>query len=155
MLPRERVMELLRYNRRAGVFHWKKARGPIWAGRKAGSGGHKERIGVDGIYYKASHLAWLIVYGYWPEHEIDHIRGYSNRIKNLREATHAENSRNRQYLRTASGIKGVVRSGNRWCARVFVNRMAVHISNHHSKEAARRAYNVAAHKHHGEFACPS
>ena len=68
------------------------------------------RSSIDGKKYKLHRLAWLYVYGYFPENFIDHInRNRSdNRIENLREVSRQCNVRNCGNLKTnTSGIKGV------------------------------------------------
>lgn len=50
-----------------------------------------------GYTYDAHRIAWALYYGAWPEKEIDHWNGdrADNRIRNLRDVSHLENSRNR------------------------------------------------------------
>src|SRR5215467_12123212 len=57
--------------------------------------------GKDGKWrkYYAHILAWLWMTGEWPREEIDHIHNdpTDNRWKELREATHTENNRNKDF----------------------------------------------------------
>lgn len=67
-------------------------------------------IKVNNKIYKAHRLAWLYVYGYFPEHGIDHINRCvaDNRISNLREASQSCNLRNSALSKTnRTGVKGV------------------------------------------------
>ena len=65
----------------------------------AGSVGKSGRriIKIDGVKYYASRLAWKVVYGVDPQHEIDHIDNDRdhNAINNLRDVTHDVNQLNR------------------------------------------------------------
>jgi len=67
------------------------------------------RVMVDGKSYLAHRLIWLYVYGSWPEY-VDHIDQdrTNNRINNLRDVTHAVNTRNKpKYKSNKSGVTGV------------------------------------------------
>lgn len=60
-------------------------------------------------------VIWLWWYGYWPEHNLDHIDRCrtNNRINNLREVSNQCNARNRCVRRTSkTGVTGVG-----WCNR--------------------------------------
>lgn len=68
-------------------------------------------IAVNGKRYLAHRLAWLYVYGVWPEIQIDHrdtIRT-NNRINNLRESTQGQNRENvrTKQSNNKSGFLGV------------------------------------------------
>ena len=68
----------------------------------------------------AHRLAWLFLYGEWPENEIDHINGdrADNREGNLRHVTRGQNARNLSMRsNNISGVVGVSRHQNGWKAR--------------------------------------
>ena len=55
-------------------------------------------------------IIWLYVYGYFPEHEVDHINHVrsDNRITNLRKVTHLVNMQNKtKYSNNVSGTTGI------------------------------------------------
>ena len=86
---------------------------------------------------------------------IDHIDNnpLNNRKGNLRLCTNTENCRNaRRGKNNTSGYKGVKNRGDRWGARIMVDRKEIWLGTFGSKEEAAGAYNVAAIKHFGEFA---
>lgn len=88
----------------------------------------------------------------------DHINGdtLDNRRSNLRLATGAQNSRNRKLqTNNSSGFKGVSwnEHSRRWRAQICVNRKRMVLGHFDDPKEAARAYNVAAKKHHREFAC--
>lgn len=70
------------------------------------------KVIIDGNYYCAHRVIWLIKTGSWPDQglEIDHINGdrSDNRFKNLRMVTKSENQRNSSTrVNNTSGIHGV------------------------------------------------
>src|ERR1044072_8862421 len=73
--------------------------------------------------YRAHRIAWLLHYGEWPTHQVDHINGdrSDNRLENLRDVPASDNRKN-QKLRSknTSGSYGVHwdQSRGRWCARI-------------------------------------
>ena len=65
---------------------------------------------IFGRQISAHTVVWAWVHGDWPEHEIDHINGkrHDNRIENLRDVTHAVNTRNASLPRKNKfGVSGV------------------------------------------------
>lgn len=88
---------------------------------------------------------------------IDHKdwNGLNNQRRNLRICTHAQNCQNgRQRCANKSGFKGVSwkRRNNKWCAQIAVLGKIIHIGLFGVAKDAAKAYDVAALKHHGEFA---
>lgn len=86
--------------------------------------------------------------------EVDHINGdtLDNRRCNLRICTHQQNQCNADRKNTMSGVKGVVRDGNRWRAIIQVCGRRINLGGFDQKEDALRAYNDAAITNHGSFA---
>lgn len=94
-LTQAELKRKLHYDPDTGIFTWKVFSPGITIGKVAGaiSSGYI-RIKVHPSLQYAHRLAWLYVYGYFPEHGTDHINGIKtdNRIANLREATHDSTS---------------------------------------------------------------
>jgi hypothetical protein len=64
-----------------------------------------------------------MVYGEWPNCQIDHINGdrTDNRIVNLRAVSREENARNRKVPKNSStGIIGVTKEGGKWRAHIRI-----------------------------------
>jgi hypothetical protein len=108
-----RLRAAIDYDADAGTFSWKVFRGhTAKPGSLAGtldSKGHRQ-IRFEGRLHLAHRLAWVMVNGKWPVGEIDHVNRVrdDNRIANLRECSHAENSQNRgTYSSNTSGVTGV------------------------------------------------
>jgi len=128
-LTQNRLKDVLFYNQETGLFFWKKKTGhKVIVGKKAGGNSRGYRsIGVDGDRYFAHRLAWLYVYGYFPENDIDHINRIKrdNRIKNLREVSSQCNLRNTGNRKNnTSGIKGVSwdERTKRWIPQITINK---------------------------------
>ena len=150
----------LHYDPETGNFTWKRAgNNRISVGQTAG---HLNLCGYIKItigrrQYAAHRLAWLAIYGTWPNKLIDHINGdrSDNRIVNLRLATAAQNIQNaRSYARkTPNGLKGTSydpRSG-KWYAVVTVDKRRLHLGTFATSEDANAAYCAAAKQHFGQF----
>jgi hypothetical protein len=157
MITQERLKRWLKYNQITGVFTWIEQRQHIKAGSVAGSvkkSGYIE-IKLDGVSYQAHRLAWLYVYGEMPSSCIDHIDmdKTNNRFRNLRQATAAENLRNRKARKdSATGQKGVYAAANRFKAQITVDGKRIHLGCYATKEEAAEAYAKGAAEHHGQFA---
>lgn len=129
-LSYEELHEQLMYNPWTGYFYWKVSNtNSVHINDIAGSK-HKKgyiMIGINGIRIYAHRLAWFYIYGYMPEHGIDHkdrIK-HHNWILNLREATQQCNTRNTGNRKNnTSGIKGVSwhKKTNRWKSSISSNK---------------------------------
>jgi hypothetical protein len=131
-LTQKRLLELLRYDQETGVFFWRESRGSIKCGAVAASTNSLGyvQIQIDSKNYLGHRLAWLYVYGSWPQHTLDHINGHrsDNRICNLRDVSHQLNLQNvRAPKNSKTGLIGVSRSGNRWRAYIFVDGKQRHL----------------------------
>jgi hypothetical protein len=114
MLTAARLRELVDYDPLTGLFTWiKPTAHRVQPGDVAGS--HKQRgyfgFTIDSRAYQSHRLAWLYVYGKWPEKNLDHINRNpsDNRIANLREADQSANMQNKGMQRNnKTGVTGVM-----------------------------------------------
>ena len=102
MITQARLKEVIMYNPCSGKFYWRITRLKAKAGKEAGAikpgiprGSVYRTIKIDRMPYRAARLAWLYVYGVWPD-IIDHVDGRSlnDSIWNLASGTQLDNMRN-------------------------------------------------------------
>lgn len=91
---------------------------------------------------------------------VDHVNhnGLDNRRANLRPATVTHSARNRRKLQRgcfSSNYKGVFRPVGRkhWRASITVSDRRIFLGTFSDEKEAAKAYDAAARKYHGEFAC--
>jgi hypothetical protein len=105
--------------------------------------------------WREHQLIWLIVNGYIPDGEIDHINRDSsdNRITNLRLCERGQNCSNRKGW-GKTGYKGVtLRKKTRlYEASIRVNKKSFYLGTYSNAEDAAKAYDRAALTFKGEFA---
>ena len=107
---------------------------------------------VDKELFRAHRLAWLWVYGAFPEDQIDHINGvkHDNRISNLCQATFLSNRRNQaRAINNTSGVTGVylVKQTGKWLAQISVRRKRITLGYYECKEEAVAARKMAEKKY--------
>ncbi|MGQ5734206.1 HNH endonuclease [Serratia sp. IR-2025] len=150
VLTRDRLLEVLDYNKETGVFLWKKklsARGAV--GKVAGTNSYGYcAINIDGVRYFAHRLAWLYAYGDWPNKEVDHIdrNRMNNAISNLRDVSRVVNALNNSPQSiNSSGIKGVTFCKQRgtWQAQINIAGKNITLGRYQSIDEAAIAYNSA------------
>jgi hypothetical protein len=152
------VSDYISYDPDTGVLTWKKE----WKGKKVGDvAGFVDQHGYRNIVFngqthKAHRLAWKLVHGTWPKKLIDHINQNKddNRLCNLRECDHQENSWNRKKQRNnTSGMKGVTwnEKNQRWVAQIKDHGVPVYLGSFKNKVDAGFAYQTYAAKMRGEY----
>lgn len=170
-LPVEYLKECLDYNPETGQAFWKErprlhfSSDRIWrksntqyAGKTAGYvNGVTGRmmIKVADVDLLLHRVVFAIHYSYWPKDQLDHKDGnhLNNRIVNLREASNAQNLKNRKkHVTNKSGYTGVTARGKRWISQICVDNKVMHLGMFDTPEDAYTAYCRAAQIHHGEFA---
>ena len=159
MLTQARLKQLFKYDPLTGLFlRLVTTNSRAVAGTLAGTVDGKGylHIRIDGEIYRCHRLAWLYVYGEFPEDSIDHINlnRTDNRICNLRKASDTENKYNRNCLSTSkSGVKGVSWSASRkkWVAQISDNNCTIYLGRYSTIEGAKAAYDAAAKKMHREY----
>lgn len=135
MITQSDIRKMFSYSQKTGILRWKiKPSKKVQIGDEAGSINSEGyiQVSIHGILYYAHRLIWLGVYGYLPEHDIDHknrIR-HHNWLSNLRETSHQCNLRNTGNPKdNTSGVKGISfdKSRNKWRVRITINQKLNHI----------------------------
>ena len=127
MLTLERAEELLKYDPLTGKLFWKMFRNSqAQQGKEAGSmtSDGYIMVGVDGKYYPAHCIIWLLEFGYYPVKQIDHAdhNRSNNLMGNLEEVGFVKNQLNKKkFKNNTSGFTGVsVTPLGKFIARAFI-----------------------------------
>jgi hypothetical protein len=152
-LTQSRLKELLHYDPDTGVFTWIKKSSRFSnnvVGSIAGSINSEgyRHIHIDRKNHKAHRLAWLYVFGGFPNGIIDHVNRnkLDNRLRNLREANYSSNNQNHRISkRNTSGITGVYwyKPTQKWCAKASIGGALRHIGYFETIEEAIAARKTA------------
>lgn len=152
-----RLLKVLNYDPKTGVFTWCCRIGSQSAGCRAGTVsvfGYR-MITIDKRTYYSGPLAHFYMTGHWPQNEIDHV----NRVRsddrwcNLRPATKGQNAANRPLPKSSkTGARGVYKLGSHFVAHIKIKGRLKHLGCYPTITAASAAYKQAAIKAFGEFA---
>lgn len=156
----EHIKSALSYDPATGEIRWLKV--APWVRIKVGDvAGHVNRkgyrvINIAGKVRRAHRVAWFLHYGEFPIDQIDHINGIKddNRLVNLRQASSAENGRNKTAPKSnTSGFKGVSfhRKTKKWVAYITVDCKQKYLGLYESPEDAHAIRRIAEARMHGKF----
>lgn len=117
---------------------------------------------IDGQYHLLHRLAWLYVYGEWPNGALDHMDcdKENNRIANLRIADATTNSQNKRGLQrnNTSGCTGVVlvkrAKGTMYQAQIRANGKTSYLGCFETAAEAKSAYLDAKRRLHKGYIHP-
>jgi hypothetical protein len=156
----ETLRTLVRYEPETGKLFWLPRHGnasfnTAWAGKEAFTFVRSDGYRVGSLFnlgYYSHRVVWAIVYGEWPEGQIDHINGVrsDNRFTNLRSVSSFENKRNiKRPVHNTSGTIGVAweKGTKRWRARIVVDGVRINLGNFDTVEDAAAARKEAEAKH--------
>ena len=146
LLTANEARRMLRYDPQTGELFWKQPNSRrIKIGDKAGTvnNGGYIRVRINHTRYMAHRVVWLMNYGCWPKHYIDHINGRTddNRLKNLRDVEHRVNHQNRKRHRNGN-LVGAYRqkSSKLWIGQIKVKGETVYLGCFESEKEAHDAY---------------
>ena len=146
-MTQDRLKELLHYDSDTGLLKWLE---PKQGRRMDKAVGSKNSIGymtitIDYKRYYTHRLAWLYVYGSFPNDQIDHINRVrdDNRICNLRDVTNQEN----HFNETSKGYHYNKRE-RKYTAQIGIEGKKIHLGCYNTKEEAVRAYLIAKERLH-------
>ena len=165
MLTQARLKEVLRYNRKTGVFTWRvslsfrRDAGQIAGCIKRGDCDYCV-IRVDSVLHRASRLAWLYVTGAWPTLQVDHQDrdSLNDAWRNLRLTTNKQNGENASLRHdNKSGCRGVRKRADtgKWQANIKHHRQVIALGCFKQKKDAVAARLAAERRFytHSEAAC--
>lgn len=148
-ITKEEVNSFVSYDPATGIFRWRNSSGRFGRIKAGAVAGYLNKEGYryirfNGVAYRACRLAWLIIYGKWPDGQIDHINRDTgdDKIKNLRDVTQSVNKSNcKIYRNNTSGFCGVSfdKQRKKWVANMSNN-------NGKKKKIGRFDTAIAAHE---------
>lgn len=154
----ERARQVFSYEPETGYFVRLESRANQIAGARTQgwSDGAYLSLTIDYEKVKAHILAWALMTGVWPEHQIDHKNRNKcdNRWINLRSASKSQNIINTDVRsNNTSGHCGVSldKKTGRWAAYINKNKSRRFLGYYINKEDAIRERRFAARAYYGEF----
>ena len=158
MLDLDYARSLLSYDPETGDLRWRRhINSRAHEGAVAGciyQNGYRVVV-INKRRYKASRLAWFIHFGGWPYPCVDHKNGdrLDDRLCNLRQATHKQNSANLRRSPNKCGFMGVRKTPQgAWRADIKIDGRSKCLGIFHLPELAHAAYVATKTQYAGEFA---
>lgn len=169
MLTPEELHELLECSPATGELRWRARPMSLFASRRScatwnaryagqvamtAKNAHGYACGpILGKTYLAHRVVWAMANGVWPGEQIDHLNGdrTDNRLVNLREVSHRENSINAcQSRNNTSGATGVYWRHDiaKWTSKIGIQGKVVHLGIFDSFDEAVAA-RASAQREHG------
>ena len=154
-ITQKELKDILEYDKTTGLFtRLKRTNNKQVLGGIVGSLSHYGYVltKINNISYSMHRLAWLYVYGAFPERHLDHINGIrdDNRISNLREVDIQANNENRRKAQknNAIGFLGVHISKGKYEASIRIKGKSKNLGRYTTPELAHEAYLAAKRKLH-------
>lgn len=143
----EEIKKYLSYSPETGLVHWRDSlSNRVAKDAQAGcltKAGYRQ-VKVFGKFYGEHRLAWAVVHGSWPKHQIDHINGVKsdNRIENLRDVEPHVNAQNKKRAQSnsISGVLGVKEVRGKWRARITTKGVVKSLGTFLDIESASNVY---------------
>lgn len=141
----------------SSIDAWPRMESVRWQKHKTNTGLYAVARMFNASGRHTSFLLHRIITGAGNGQQVDHRNhnGLDNRNCNLRICTQSQNQANKRKSYGRNRFKGVIQSGKsgKWIARIGVNKKKYIIGRFDSEVDAALAYDAAAIKHFGEFAC--
>jgi len=152
------LKNLVNYNPETGIFTRKDKKNKIIGSYD--QDGYLRAV-IKYKEYRLHRLAWYLIHGEWPKHQIDHINRIKddNRLCNLREAKSFENMANRVLTNNKYKFVGVNfdKRNNKFMARIMTFdpklgfRKRKHLGYYETAQEASEVYDLWAQMTQGEF----
>jgi hypothetical protein len=152
----EYARKILNYDPETGIFTWRERPGRTCVIGAVASAVQKGRntVTLGGTRFQASNVAWLYVYGEWPDFEVDHRDRdkFNDAIGNLRSSTTMKNMMNMgKTARNTSGFKGVSPHGDRFVVWIRADGYKYYLGRFRQADHGAAVYRIAAAGMHAEF----
>ena len=173
LLPIKFLRECFRYEPETGRLFWRNRpashfqlpeHADSWNKQNAGkrafkidpaSGYGRSEVLHEGRRYRmtAGRVAFALAHGYWPT-VVDHADGSpkNNRLSNLREASHVQNSWNIHKTKRPDKLRGAFLDRGQWSARANHGGKKLYLGRFDTEQEAHAAYCAFVTEHRGEFA---